>query len=101
MKLEIHYAQGWAALYVDGQLDPNTVGDSYHAEEKAFELLGVKQVQDDAFMRGQIHRDGVAPTLDEVAAYRQARLDRLRTAAEKRRDAERLLAEAAELEGQK
>jgi hypothetical protein len=32
-KLEIHYADEWAALYVDGKLE--RVGDSYLAEERA------------------------------------------------------------------
>jgi len=98
MNLEIHYSGDWAALYVDGQLDHDTVGDSYHAEEKAFELLGVKQVHDDAFMRGQDQRSGVAQTLDEVADYRHARENRRSLAEQKRAEAERLLAEAKELE---
>jgi hypothetical protein len=71
--LEIHYDPGgeWAALYVDGRLE--RVGDSYLAEEKAFEILGVKTVQDNAFLRGQHGRDGCAQTLDELAAYRTQR----------------------------
>lgn len=98
MELEIHYSGEWAALYVNGQLDPDTVGDSYHAEEKAFELLGVKQVHDDAFMRGQSSRDGVARTLDEVWRYFRTREHKRETAVQKRAEAERLLAEAKELE---
>jgi len=98
MELEIHYSGEWAALYVDGQLDPDTVGDSYHAEEKAFELLGVKQVHDSGFMRGQTQRSGVAQTLDEVSSYISERNDRLNEADLKRAEAERLLAEAKALE---
>jgi hypothetical protein len=96
MQLEIHYAEEWAALYKDGKLE--RVGDSYLAEERAFELLGVTIVQDDAFMRGQHHRDGVAKDLDEVDVYRWGRSARNETAAAKRAEAERLLAEARELE---
>ncbi|TDC26879.1 hypothetical protein E1211_29730 [Micromonospora sp. 15K316] len=99
-KLEIHYFDGWAALYIDGQLDGNSVGDEHIAEERAFGLLGVKQVYDSAFMRGQNQRAGVAPTLDDVAAYRQDRETRAADAAEKRKEAERLLADAAALEAQ-
>lgn len=96
MELEIHYAEEWAALYVDGKLE--IVGDSYLAEDKTFALLGVKQVQDDAFMRGQTTRDGVARTLQDVAAYRDARADRQDRANLLRREAERLLAEAEALQ---
>ncbi len=96
MNLEIHYADEWAALYKDGELV--RVGDSYLAEEKAFELLGVIIVQDDAFMRGQGRSDGVAQTLDEVVEYALERDRRKQTAADKRAEAERLLAEAKELE---
>jgi hypothetical protein len=71
VKLEIHYADEWAALYVDGKLE--RVGDTYLAEERAFELLGVTTVQDSAFLRGQTSREGCAQNLDEVGAYRDAR----------------------------
>ncbi len=98
MDLEIHYANSWAALYVDGRLDPDTVGDSYHAEEKAFELLGVKQIHDSAFMRGQNQRDGVAETIEQVDEYRWARDNDREAADQKRAEAKRLLAEADELD---
>ncbi len=97
-RLEIHYADDWAALYVDGVLDPQSVGDSYIAEERAFAKLGVKQVHDDAFLRGQTQRDGVAKTLMEVAEYRTTRSERLRQAEEKRQLAARLVQEAEALE---
>ncbi|RKR92726.1 hypothetical protein BDK92_7204 [Micromonospora pisi] len=97
-KMEIHYADGWAALYVDGQVDPDTVGDSHLAEERAFELLGVKQVQNDAFMCGQSQRDGVAPRLDDVAAYRKERDARRAEANRLRRQAAELLQQADTLD---
>lgn len=97
MKLEIHYSGEWAALYIDGKLD--IVGDSYLAEEKAFELFGVRQVQDDAFMLGQTARDGVAKTLEEVAAHQAARADRRAKALALREEAARLEARATALEG--
>lgn len=95
--LEIHYADEWAALYVDGKLD--RVGDSYLAEERAFELLGVKVVQDDAFLQGQDQAAGVAKTLDELYVYtddrdrRKAHAERLRT------EAANLLTQADQLAG--
>lgn len=95
-KLEIHYADEWAALYVDGKLD--RVGDAYLAEERAFSLVGVKQVQDDAFMRGQSDREGVAQKLEEVAAYRKTRDHREEQAKKLRDEAQQLIARAEELE---
>lgn len=94
-ELEIHYAEEWAALYVDGKL--MVVGDSYLAEERAFQLLGVKQIHDDAFMRGQTSRDGVAQTVDAVIAYRADRQAREDKASKLREEAKLLLAEAAAL----
>lgn len=94
--LEIHYEGEWAALYVNGNLEE--VGDSYHAEERAFELLGVTTIQDDAFMRGQTQRSGVANTLAEVEEYRVARRAALDLAASLREQAAVLLAEADEAE---
>lgn len=106
MKLELHYADdwaagghGWAALYVDGWLA--TVGDAYIAEEKAFSLLGVTVVHDDAFMRGQAERSGVAPNLPDVAAYAAGREERKKEAARLRKEAAKLLAEAAAVEGER
>ena len=96
--MEIHYAEEWAALYVDGKL--KTVGDSYLAEEMALNLLGVKIVQDDAYMRGQNQRDGVAKTLDEVHEYRVKRDAALARAAELRAQAAELEAQAAALKAQ-
>lgn len=97
--MEIHYdGEGWAALYVDGKLDPDTVGDSYHAEQAALERCGVKIVEDDAFMLGGKDRDSVAKDLLAIAAYRSARDDKIRRAAEKIEQARALLAEAATLD---
>lgn len=93
--LEIHYSDDWAALYVDGNLV--TVGDSYLAEEKAFELLGVKQIQDDSFMRGQTSSDGVAVTLAAVNEYRATRDAAEAKARELREEARILLERADEL----
>lgn len=95
-RLEIHYAEEWAALYLDGKLV--TVGDSYVAEEKAFTLLGVRTTQDPAFMRGQSQRAGVAQTLLQVAQYAADRDARIQAAAEKRAQAAALMTEAAHLD---
>lgn len=96
MKLEIHYESEWAALYVDGTLD--RVGDAYLAEERALELCGVTIVQDDAFMRGQKHRDGVAKTLTEVEGFRSQRDANLEIAAAKVEQARQLIAEVSALD---
>lgn len=80
-----------------GRLD--RVGDAYLSEERAFELLGVKQVHDDAFMRGQSQADGVARTLDEVAVYRALRDSAKAEADALRAESERLIAEANRIEG--
>lgn len=97
-KLEIHYTgDGWAALYVDGHLE--RVGDSYLAEQKAFQIAGVATVHDDAFMCGQTQADGVARTLDQVAEYRLQREAKQAEAARLREEAKRLLAEADRLSG--
>lgn len=102
-QVQIHYdsedtggSGEWAALYVDGELV--SVGDSYVAEEKAFSLLGVTRFDDSAFMRGQTSREGVAQTLDEVAAYACERDRRHELAEMKRVEARKLLEEARELE---
>jgi hypothetical protein len=99
VELEIHYAGDWAALYVDGRLE--SVGDSYLAEERALAMCGVKLVQDNAFMCGQDKREGVAPTLAEVASYREEREQRRAKAAEMREQAKVMLDKAAELESRR
>lgn len=99
--MELHYADAddYAALYVDGLLV--TVGNSYIVEGKAFGILGVRQVQDDAFMRGQTEREGAARSLAEVDSYRAERERRKEAAAKLRKEAAKLLAEAAALEGER
>lgn len=93
--IEVHEAEEWSALYLDGKLV--LVGDSYHADEWIRGHFGIKTVQDDAFMRGQTSRAGVATTLGEVAAYAQDRQDRLTRAAELQAEAARLTEEASRL----
>ena len=97
-RLEIHYDPGgeWAALYVDGELE--RLGDAYLVEARVFELAGVTVVQDDAFLRGQNGETGVAPTLDDVAAYRAEREEKRATAERLRAEAARLLADAEALD---
>lgn len=99
---EIHYAEEWAALYVDGQLI--TVGDAYNTEEQALNLLGVKTIQDEAFMCGGNSRENVAKTLEEVEDFKNKR-EELKQKAETLRkqaalleeEAKRLLAESEKL----
>jgi hypothetical protein len=94
-KVEVHEEGEWSALYIDGKLD--RVGDHYLADERIREIFAVEVVHDDAFMRGQNTRDGVAKTLDEVHAYVKERAERIHAAADKVRQAELLLAEARAL----
>jgi hypothetical protein len=94
-EIEIHEAEEWAAVYLNGHLQH--VGDTYLADEWIREHFGVKTIQDDAFMRGQTSRDGVAQTVHEVNAYIEDREAKLRRAAELREEAARLLAEAEEV----
>jgi hypothetical protein len=96
-RLEIHYADDWAALYVDGRLD--RVGDAYLAEERAFEIAGVTIVRDDAFMCGQTQADGVAKALEDVAAFRARRIADLTEATRLREEAARLAERAGQLDG--
>lgn len=95
-KLEIHYEDEWAALYVDGVLDH--AGGYHSTQTRALVVLGVTIVQDSAFMRGQNRRDGVAPTLGAVAEYAARRDADKAEAARLATEADRLLAEAARLD---
>lgn len=99
--LEIHYdPKGeWAALYVDGKLDYDTVGDSYHAEERALALCGVKLVENSPFLRGGNQREHAAPTVADIDEYRQRMAEREQRAAELRAEAQRLMDEANGLDG--
>lgn len=72
----------WAALYVEGKLVCGP-GDRYRIEEHAFEVLGVKVVDDPSFLRGRDDGTNVAHTVQEAREY----------AAERRR----ILAEAAQM----
>jgi len=94
--VEIHDYDDWSAVYLDGVLQ--RVGDTYLADEWVREHFGVTTVQDNAFMRGQNGRDGVAQTLDEVYDYQRRRDENIAKGAELRAEASRLLAEAAELD---
>lgn len=93
--LEIHYADSWAGLYVDGRLVQ--VGDSYVSEEQALLGLGVKLVQDDSFMRGGSQRADAAPTLDELEAWKRARDERVAAAEALEAQARELRAQADQL----
>ncbi len=57
----------WSALYADGKL--HTVGDHYLIDDALRELLGVKTIQSDDFMRGGNHYKNVAQTLTEIREW--------------------------------
>lgn len=95
MAVEIHEAEEWAAVYLDGRLVQ--IGDKYLADEWVRDHFGVRTVQDDAFLRGQGSRDGAAQTLDELYLYAARRADLEAQAARLRRQAEELLARADRL----
>lgn len=92
---EVHIYDDWAALYIDGEL--HVEGHEYNVNERIFNLLGIKEVQDDAFMRGRTGHD-TAPTLDDVRRYKEAREDTLARVEELRREADNLRLRAEELE---
>lgn len=70
--IQIHYDDGeWAGLYVDGKLE--YVGDTTVVHDKICEMFGVEAVYDNAFMRGQNKRAGVAQTVQEAAEYGRKR----------------------------
>lgn len=93
-KLEVHRYEDTAALYVNGQLD--RTGEEYVIVERVFELLGVKLVTDNAFIRGDA--DTFASSLDEVARYRAVRDDGRREAHDMRVKAAELVRQAELLE---
>lgn len=95
----IYEGDDWAALYQDGVLIRDTVGDRYHAVDRALDLCGVEVIQDEAFMRGQNGREGVAQTIAEVEAYKAERDAKAAQAAILRADAATLIARAKELDG--
>jgi hypothetical protein len=94
--IEFHAAGEWTAVYLNGLLV--RVGDHYLADEWLRARVGVVEVDDDAFMRGQDSRDAVAPNLAQVAEYKLARDKRLAEAADMRNRAQALLDAALKLE---
>lgn len=87
----------WAALYVDGKLTCGP-GDRYRIEEHAFEVLGVKVIDDPSFLRGQDDGSNVAATVQEVREYAAARREALAEAAQLVIQAADLRARAARIE---
>lgn len=94
-QIEFWVVDGWTVVYLNG--DMVRAGDSYLAEEWLQEYVGVKVIRDD---RRLCLRDGRNPvlTLDELRAIEKQADARAALAAEKRAQAEVLLAEAEELE---
>lgn len=92
---EVHTYDDWAALYIDGKLHDE--GHEHNINERIFKLLGIEEVQDDAFMRGRAGHD-TAPTLEDVEAYRSERDAKLRRAEELRWLGNDLRLRAEELE---
>lgn len=95
--IELHCNGDQAALFIDGKLVSGP-GDDYHCNEYLQCLLGVRVVDDDAFLRGADGREGHARDLDEVYQRVAAREANLKAAAEKITKARRLLAEARQLD---
>jgi hypothetical protein len=71
--IELHHQADtdWAALYCDGKL--LEAGEFPRIADVALGLADVRHVADDAFMRGQMHRDGIARDLGEVDRFRTVR----------------------------
>lgn len=94
-EIEFWQSGDWTMVFKDGELI--LAGDHYHADEWLQEFVGVKVVRDDAGVSIPDGRNAL-PTLAEVHAAADARAARVETAEAKRAEAERLLAEARELE---
>jgi hypothetical protein len=95
-RIELHGPSGeWSALYVDGKLI--RVGDTPNVEETLYEILRIKQVWGDDFMRGQTARAGVANTPQEALEYRRDREARDAQAQSLLTQAEALVAQAKAL----
>jgi hypothetical protein len=87
-----------SALYADGKLDK--YGEHEKVYERAAELAGVEVQWSDDFLRGG--STDAAPTVAEITAYQADRAERAARAAELRRQASELNAQAtALLNGQK
>jgi hypothetical protein len=96
--VEVHEADKWSAVYLDGKLVRQAT--PYLANEWVRAHFGVVTVQDDAFLRGGSGAE-TAQTLDEVAAYARTRRDALDRAVELERQAEALIDEAQRLRQQR
>lgn len=89
--------EDWAAIYIDGVLHSH--GEDYARREALLRLLGVKEVQDPAFLRGTTGtHTQAAGTLDQIAAWQAQRTDKAAEARALREKANELLADAAKIE---
>lgn len=92
---------GWAVLYENGKLYEN-VGDSYLSDERLAAWLGVEEHHDELEpfrIKGNIRRDTIPATLEEVGRRAADAAQRKDVAERKRAEAQRLLEEADRLEG--
>lgn len=97
MELVRYRDEETSALYKDGKL--LEVADHYLIDEKISQLLGVIDINSDAFFRGGNDYDTVAKTLSEIAIYEQTaeETEAAAEAAEFERQARDLEQKAAEL----
>lgn len=95
-KIQFRQYREWTIVYKNGLLE--IAGDSYLADEWLQQLCGVEVIEDEAGAC-MIDDRTAHPTLAAVEAAERDRDARLEAAAAKRAEANRLLAEAAELEG--
>jgi hypothetical protein len=87
----------WSALYVDGELVRH--GDHYLIDEQLRVLFDVITVTTNAFVvTNKQGREAACQTLDEIRELERTRMELSAQAAEKRAEAQRLLAEAEALE---
>lgn len=91
-EIEIHRADEWSGLYLNGELQ--TYGDHHHAEEWLYERFGVKVVDNPSWLVN----DKPYATLGEMReAQEKERLARIE-AAELREQAEALIQRANRLD---
>lgn len=92
----------WSGLYVDGKLA--AYGDHYHSEDRLHAMVSMVEHRGDDGNNVDWLKDGESEpfgTIEEVEARRMERLGGEAEVARKLAEAERLLAEATEIDGKK
>lgn len=96
-EVTLHTFGEWSAVYVNGRLVPDTVGDSYIASEWLLDRFSVREIPDSNFLGGTSRT--AFGTVEEIDAY-NARLDGIENEAHALEEQAALLRrQAAEIRG--